>query len=136
MLRNERGFHGCVVTDYAEKEFRDGSQGIRAGNDLWLSGLSPAADLKANPKTAACYLRQAVHNVCYMVGNSEIAMDGLSSATVFSDEISGSEAAQKIINIVGVVYFVLAAVIAAVWFVKRKKNASVPVIAKEEQKND
>lgn len=140
VLRNEWGFHGCVVTDYAEKEFQDGPQGIRAGNDLWLSGLSPAADLKtdlkANPKTATYYLRQAVHNICYMVGNSEIAMNGLSSTTVFSDEISGSEIAQKVINIVGVIYFVLIVVAVTVWLVNRKKKAGAPVTIKEDQKND
>lgn len=135
ILRNEWGFRGCVVTDYAEKEFQDGPQGIRAGNDLWLSGLSPAADLKSdlktNPKTAAYYLRQAAHNICYMVGNSEIAMNGLSSTTTFSEEVSGSEIAQKIITVVCVVYFVLLAVFVAIIVLRKRRRA---VISVEEDK--
>ncbi len=128
VLRNEWGFNGCVVTDYAEKEFQDGPQGIRAGNDLWLSGLSPAADLKAdlqtNPNTALHYLRQATHNICYMLANSEIAMNGLSAETTFSDEISGSDIARQVINIVGAVYFALLIVLIVVFTIRGKKKAA------------
>ena len=42
LLREEWGFRGSVLTDYAlewEMPFMDISQGIRAGNDMWLNGL-------------------------------------------------------------------------------------------------
>ena len=128
VLRNEWGFRGCVVTDYAEKPYQDGAQGIRAGNDLWLAGLSPAAsikaDRKANPNTANYYLRQAAKNVCYAVGNSEIAMNGLSSKITFSEEISGSDIALNVINIVGGAFFGLLALYILIWYIrKRQKKA-------------
>jgi len=46
ILRDEWGFRGAVVTDYWEGTAQDhmsASQGLRAGNDLWLSGIAGGA---------------------------------------------------------------------------------------------
>jgi len=47
ILREEWGFRGAVVTDYfdggASANHMSASQGLRAGNDLWLSGIGGGA---------------------------------------------------------------------------------------------
>ena len=37
LLREEWGFHGVVVTDYAGSDYMATNIGLRAGNDMWFT---------------------------------------------------------------------------------------------------
>ncbi len=70
ILRNEWGFHGMVITDYALKEYLNSEQMIRAGGDLVLAqgGKIPAYE---NPTaTQAARLRAAAKNILFTTANS------------------------------------------------------------------
>lgn len=73
VLREEWGFEGCVVTDYYMnfQVFMDPNQGIRAGNDLWLTGftmLGKKPDLTSATSQQAA--RRACHSILYAVSNA------------------------------------------------------------------
>ncbi len=73
VLREEWGFVGCVITDYYMnmQVFMDPNQGIRAGNDLWLTGftfLGKKPDLTSATSQQAA--RRACHNILYAVANA------------------------------------------------------------------
>lgn len=73
VLREEWGFEGCVVTDYYMnfQVFMDPNQGIRAGNDLWLTGftmLGKKPDLTSATSQQAA--RRACHSILYAVANA------------------------------------------------------------------
>ena len=71
VLRDEWGFRGAVVTDYYEGMMHLG-RGLRAGNDLWLTGdfkkTGHAFD-KNDPVTVYC-ARQAAKNILFAHCNS------------------------------------------------------------------
>ena len=74
VLRNEWGFHGCVITDCVMAATTcDFDRALRAGNDLELSFgmILPATD---ESTTGTAYghqvLRNASHNILYMTANS------------------------------------------------------------------
>lgn len=80
LLRNEWGFHGTVISDFATPAYVLADQAIRAGGDIMLSPegriLSDAASA-----TSVLAMRQAVKNVLYTTVNSN-AMNGNVSATL------------------------------------------------------
>ena len=77
ILRNEWGFCGAVITDYANA-YMNPDQMIRAGGDLCLfQDQQPSARGTASHFTA---LRKAVKNILYTVVNSA-AMNGFSEKT-------------------------------------------------------
>ena len=76
LLREEWGFHGVVVTDYAGPDYMACNIGLRAGNDLWLtpsdlnSRIDPSAVTKATPNDANILLRRACKNILYACAHS------------------------------------------------------------------
>lgn len=76
VLRNEWGFKGSVITDYAltpHMGLMDITQGLRAGNDFWLNGLrsntiGTIAD--GNSATMISCARTATKNVLYTYCNT------------------------------------------------------------------
>ena len=76
LLRNEWGFRGSVLTDYAlewEMDFMDINQGIRAGNDMWLNGLRTNAIGTINNRNSATSIscaREATKNMLYTFCNT------------------------------------------------------------------
>ena len=76
LLREEWGFHGVVVTDYAGPDYMATNIGLRAGNDLWLtpsdlnSNIDPAATYRATPHDAAVLMRRACKNILYACAHS------------------------------------------------------------------
>lgn len=79
ILRNEWGFCGAVITDYANA-YMNPDQMIRAGGDLCLfQDQQPSARGTASHFTA---LRKAVKNILYTVVNSN-AMNGMGAGIVY-----------------------------------------------------
>ena len=72
LLREEWGFHGVVVTDYAGPDYMATNIGLRAGNDLWLNIASVSASdtYKATPNDATILLRRAAKNILYACAHS------------------------------------------------------------------
>ena len=76
LLREEWGFHGVVVTDYAGPDYMACNIGLRAGNDLWLtpsdlsSQIDPSAVAKATPNDANKLFRKACKNILYACAHS------------------------------------------------------------------
>ena len=72
LLREEWGFHGVVVTDYAGPDYMATNIGLRAGNDLWLNTASISASntYSATPNDATILLRKAAKNILYACANS------------------------------------------------------------------
>ena len=76
LLRDEWGFHGVVVTDYAGSEYMPTNIGLRAGNDMWLTPRNLSNNLKPHkvytdcPHDGAILLRRAAKNILYACANS------------------------------------------------------------------
>ena len=72
LLREEWGFHGVVVTDYAGPDYMATNIGLRAGNDLWLNiaSVSAADTYNATPHDTTILLRRAAKNILYACANS------------------------------------------------------------------
>lgn len=82
VLRNEWGFEGMVITDFAGGSFMSADQAIRAGNDLMLTpmGSVPTAE-STETNTGKQAMRQATKNILYTVANSagmELGTTGMS----------------------------------------------------------
>ena len=76
LLREEWGFKGSVLTDYAletQMSFMDINQGIRAGNDMWLNGLRTDTIGTINNRNSATTVscaREATKNMLYTFCNT------------------------------------------------------------------
>ena len=76
LLREEWGFHGVVVTDYAGSAYMATNIGLRAGNDMWLTPRNLSNELKPHrvytecPHDGAILLRRAAKNILYACANS------------------------------------------------------------------
>lgn len=68
LLREEWGFEGMVETDFTSGTYKSKDVGYRVGNDLWMA-LS-IADLDLESATAKWCARNAIHNIAYVVVNS------------------------------------------------------------------
>ena len=72
LLREEWGFHGVVVTDYAGPDYMATNIGLRAGNDLWLNraGYAASNTYSATPHDATILMRRAAKNILYACAHS------------------------------------------------------------------
>jgi beta-glucosidase len=78
VTRNEFGFAGMAVTDFAAGAYQDLGSGLIAGNDLWLNTSASSFNFKnyqTNP-TIMTALRKATKNILYVTVNSH-AMNGV-----------------------------------------------------------
>ena len=72
VLRQEWGFQGAVVTDCVMAcATQDPNRALRAGNDLQLSFFSNITADTTDTVAGRQALRQASHNILYMVANSD-----------------------------------------------------------------
>ena len=81
VLRDEWGFHGIVVTDYAtaNEGYMYPDMGLQAGTDLWLNSDAEKFVYDASKYDNATFvnaLRGAAHDILYTVVNSS-AMNGI-----------------------------------------------------------
>ena len=72
ILRNEWGFKGAVVTDYYDGGLMKMDQGLKAGNDLWLTGGQNNAEGfgSTTDKERVYFARQACKNILYASCNA------------------------------------------------------------------
>lgn len=68
LLREEWGFEGMVITDFTSGTYKDKDIGYRIGNDLWMAMRKANLDLSTS--TAKWAARKAIHNICYVIVNS------------------------------------------------------------------
>ena len=89
LLREEWGFHGVVVTDYAGPDYMATNIGLRAGNDLWLNkaGYSAANTYSATPHDATILMRQAAKNILYACAHSNNVWTEADYKAVGIDEV-------------------------------------------------
>ena len=80
VLRNEWGFHGTVLTDWAVFDYMDLGIGLQAGNNQWLNTMGElyTVDGYQNNATLVSALRESTHNILYTAVNSA-AMNGIDS---------------------------------------------------------
>lgn len=79
LLRTEWGFRGMTITDLFmtgnNEWWMDLEQGIRAGQDLWLTLFVTPGELQideTNP-TAQQAMREAIHHIAYTVAQCEVS---------------------------------------------------------------
>lgn len=70
ILRNEWGFEGTVLTDYALANYMNVDQMIRAGGDLVLNQGNKIPSPKITTLTQHTAIRKACHNILYTIANS------------------------------------------------------------------
>jgi len=89
LLREEWGFHGVVVTDYAGPDYMATNIGLRAGNDLWLNkaGYAAANTYSATPHDAVILMRRAAKNILYACAHSNNVWTEEDYAAVGIDEV-------------------------------------------------
>lgn len=74
VLRDEWGFKGAVITDYADHhEYMNGDQMIRAGGDLWMDGYmgDGAYSEETTSPAMVSKLRLATKHILYMILNAD-----------------------------------------------------------------
>lgn len=78
VLRNEWGFDGAVITDFASGQSQmDLQQMVYAGGDMWLDTVSPSKWYEKADALDTYQLQESAKHILYMVANSN-AMNGLS----------------------------------------------------------
>ena len=89
LLREEWGFHGVVVTDYAGPDYMATNIGLRAGNDLWLNKASVSASVtySATPNDALILMRRAAKNILYACAHSNNVWTEADYQAVGIDEV-------------------------------------------------
>jgi len=82
VLRNEWGFHGTVLTDWAAMYFMDLGIGLQAGNNQWLNTMGELYTVDGYERNATLMsaLRESTHNILYTAVNSA-AMNGIDANT-------------------------------------------------------
>lgn len=84
VLRDEWGFCGTALTDYALHDFMYPDQMIRNGGTACLqSNRKNFVDQDDPSATTVTYLQKATHEMCYMVANSN-AMNGVAPGSKIS----------------------------------------------------
>lgn len=84
VLRNEWGFGGMVLTDMnGGSVYKDKNIGYRIGNDIWM--FFTPTDIDLTTPTAQWCARNAIHNVAYVVVNSNAYNQVKPGATAYYD---------------------------------------------------
>ena len=118
VLRDEWGFNGAVITDYADHHsYMNGDQALRAGGSLWMAGFGGgemAFETSSNSYMQA--LRRAAKQVLYMYLHVRVINRDYSNAIndtsvlrpAFKASLANWRMLLAVIDVVAVVLFVLA----------------------------
>ena len=135
ILREEWGFHGMVLTDYADhQKFMNGDQQLRAGGDLWMDGYNNNGSYKfdTSSNTFKQHLRRAGHDVLFGWLNAELAAKNYDPSKDTISVVVGEKGAPKTGWITGLIIGdVVVALGIAAWviLIAIKKEKDVPTIA-------
>ena len=96
VLRNEWGFRGATVTDYYSSGLMNVEQGLKAGNDLWLTGgQNNAKNIDTSNKVIMHFARQACKNILFASCNGyymhETRDKSLDTITIDLDNVVSRE---------------------------------------------
>lgn len=121
VLRDEWGFHGTALTDYALHDFMYPDQMIRNGGTACLqSNRKNFIDQDKPSATTVKYLQKATKDMCYMVANSN-GMNGIAPGAKISYIPAPWEIGCWIGNVAAGLLFAIMLVI-SIWRVKDKKK--------------
>ena len=93
LLREEWGFHGVVVTDYAGSDYMATNIGLVAGNDIWLTpnqlnnSNKPSRLRTQLPHDGPIYIRRAAKNILYACAHSNNVWNDADYAAVGIPEV-------------------------------------------------
>ena len=93
LLREEWGFHGVVVTDYAGSDYMATNIGLVAGNDIWLTPSQLGTNNKPSrlrtllPHDGPIYIRRAAKNILYACAHSNNVWNDADYAAVGIPEV-------------------------------------------------
>lgn len=129
VLRGEWGFEGAVISDlYPCDEVRYRDMSIRAGTDMYMNQSDYFAE-DYDSATARSVMRNALHNICYMIVNSN-AMNGMAPGTTVEYEMSP----WRVCLLAGDAVILAFVVLMIVVMVRRKKDAQEHPERYQEQK--
>ena len=121
VLRDEWGFRGTALTDYALHDFMYPDQMIRNGGTACLqSNRKNFVDQDKPSATTVKYLQNATHQMCYMVANSN-AMNGIASGSKITYSLAPWQVGQVVAISVAAV-LLLAAIATTIYKSKDKKK--------------
>lgn len=131
ILRNEWGFNGSIVTDYADhRQYMNQDQALRAGADLSMNAKFEVyktvneAAVKSNARLAA-QLRETVHHITYAFLSAQYA-NAMYNESDDVEEIFTANSAQSWVwwkpLLAAIDILVAAGVLFAVWFLIRDKS--------------
>ena len=122
VLRDEWGFHGTALTDYALHDYMYPDQMIRNGGTACLQSNRKDFLDQDNPSaTTVKYLQKATKEMTYMVANSN-AMNGIASGTVISYTLAPWEKGYMILDGLAAVFFLWVIVMIIYRSKDKKKN--------------
>lgn len=137
LLRDELGFQGTVITDYADHhQYMNGDQMIRAGGDLWMDGYANngAYDFQTSSAAMVSQLRKATKNILYMELNAQYRM-----ANASDEGITINKAQTAFVwwpyALAAIDLVMLLAVIALLSGSKKKKKAAIAAAAAKSDKS-
>lgn len=82
VLRNEWGFDGAVLTDFASGQSQmDIKQMVYAGGDMWLDTVTPAKWYSKADALDVYMMQESVRHILYTVANSNV-MNGIGEGAV------------------------------------------------------
>ena len=92
LLREEWGFHGVVVTDYAGPDYMATNIGLRAGNDLWLNraSVSASSTYNATKNDGLILMRRAAKNILYACAHSNNVWDEADFSAVGIEKVNAA----------------------------------------------
>ncbi len=85
MLRGEWGFRGFVISDWLDTKKSNRDMALRGGCDLYLASNSNYQPEDYTSSTARWRMREAIHNICYAMTNSNATNHAAPGSTIFYD---------------------------------------------------
>lgn len=121
VLREEWGFKGAVITDFADSKFMPIEQMIYAGGDIYLNNVPVETWFDKTDTMDVFVLKKAAKNYLYTVVNSN-AMNGLGEGIVYKTNMAKWKVALIAVDAsVGGLIVLSGAAIFLVDFLKKKK---------------